>query len=55
MSSAYEYQNIEFKFRTRVLDDGEIAKKVCIDIDGEEVICADSLEGAIKWFDYEQM
>lgn len=54
MSSACEYQNLEFKIRTRITESGEMEKKLCIEIDGDEVISADSLEGVIKWFDYEQ-
>ena len=55
MSSACEYQNLEFKIRTRITEFGETEKKICIEIDGDEVMSADSLEGVIKWFDYEQM
>ena len=55
MSSACEYQNLEFKIRTRITEDGEIEKKICIEVDGDEVVSADCLEGAIKWFDYYEM
>ena len=53
MSSVYEYQNLEFKIRTRITESGETEKKICIEIDGDEVISADSLEDIIKLFDYE--
>lgn len=52
MSGAYEYQNLEFKIRTRITESGETEKKICIEIDGNEVVSADTLDGVIKWFDY---
>lgn len=54
MSSACEYQNLEFKIRTRITESGETEKKICIEIDGDEVVSADTLAEVIRWFDYEQ-
>ena len=53
MSSAYNYKNIEFKVRTRTLEDGTISKTISIFVDDEEVVYgAYSLEEAIALFDY---
>ena len=53
MSNTYEYQSIEFKVRTRTLEDGERVKTISIFVNDEEVVYgAESLEEAIKQFDY---
>lgn len=55
MSNACEYKNIEFKLRRRITEDGQMEIKVCIEVDGIEVTIEDSLEDAVKWFDYQNM
>lgn len=53
MSSAYNYKNIEFKLRSRTLEDGTTVKTISIFIGDDEVVYgAYSLEEAIALFDY---